>query len=95
MNTISDKIKSGARAFLTTEYKYLMCYIIGVCVILVILYTIHPPSDDETDGVRYAGCFLAGGLLSGASGWAGMAVATVSGLFRFKPMFDGLDIFWG
>ena len=78
MNKISDKIKSGARAFLVTEYKYLTVYVIFICVILVILYTIDPPSGDETDGVRYAACFLCGAFLSGAAGWGGMAVATVS-----------------
>jgi inorganic pyrophosphatase len=76
MNKISDQIKSGARAFLVTEYKYLTMFVIIVCVILVILYTLDPPSGDETDGVRYAACFLAGAFLSGAAGWGGMAVAT-------------------
>jgi inorganic pyrophosphatase len=69
MNNISDKIKSGARAFLVTEYTYLTIYVIFICVILVILYTIDPPSKDETDGVRYAACFLCGAFLSGAAGW--------------------------
>jgi len=78
MNDISDKIKSGARAFLVTEYKYLTIFVFFVCVILVILYTVDPPSGDETDGVRYAACFLCGAFLSGAAGWGGMAVATVS-----------------
>jgi len=76
MNKISDQIKSGARAFLTTEYKYLSMFVIGVCIILVILYTLDPPSGDETDGIRYASCFLMGAFLSGAAGWGGMAVAT-------------------
>ena len=80
MNNISDKIKSGARAFLVTEYKYLAVYVLIVCIILVILYTLDPPSGSETDGVRYAACFLAGAFLSGAAGWGGMAVATVSHL---------------
>jgi len=76
MNKISDQIKSGARAFLMTEYKYLSIFVIVVCVILVILYTVDPPSGDELDGVRYAACFLVGALLSAGAGWGGMAVAT-------------------
>lgn len=76
MNTISDKIKSGARAFLTTEYKYLAIYVIVVFAALVILYSLDPPSGDETDGIRYGACFLAGALLSAGAGWGGMAVAT-------------------
>ena len=91
MNNISDKIKSGARAFLVTEYKYLAVYVLIVCIILVILYTLDPPSGSETDGVRYAACFLAGAFLSGAAGWGGMAVATVShlgGINFFSAFWD-------
>lgn len=76
MNSISDKIKSGARAFLTTEYKYLSAFVIVVFAVLVILYSLDPPSGDKTDGIRYGACFLCGALLSGLAGWRGMAVAT-------------------
>lgn len=76
MNKISDKIKSGARAFLTTEYKYLAGFVIVVFAALLILYTVDPPSDDKTDGIRYAASFLVGALLSALAGWGGMVVAT-------------------
>ena len=76
MNQISDKIKSGARAFLTTEYKYLAGYVVVVFGALLVLYTVDPPSGDETDGIRYAASFLAGALLSASAGWGGMVVAT-------------------
>jgi K(+)-stimulated pyrophosphate-energized sodium pump len=76
MNKISDQIKSGAIAFLTTEYKYLACFVVVVFAALVLLYSLDPPSDDHTDGIRYGGCFLAGALLSGSAGWGGMLVAT-------------------
>ena len=76
MNRISDKIKSGAQAFLRTEYKYLSIYVVVFFAILVILYSVDPPSDDETDGIRYGACFLAGATLSASAGWGGMAVAT-------------------
>ncbi|CAB9508089.1 energized vacuolar membrane proton pump [Seminavis robusta] len=76
MNKISDQIKSGARAFLVTEYKYLTVFVVVVCTILLILYSLDPPSGDKTDGIRYAACFLMGAFLSGAAGWGGMAVAT-------------------
>jgi K(+)-stimulated pyrophosphate-energized sodium pump len=76
MNDISDKIKSGARAFLRTEYKYLSYYVVVVFAILVILFSLDPPSGDETDGIRYGACFLAGALLSASAGWGGMSVAT-------------------
>jgi K(+)-stimulated pyrophosphate-energized sodium pump len=76
MNKISDQIKSGARAFLVTEYKYLAGFVAVVLTFLVILYSIHPPSGDRTDGIRYGSCFLAGAMLSAGAGWGGMVVAT-------------------
>ncbi|KAL7568650.1 hypothetical protein ACA910_022748 [Epithemia clementina (nom. ined.)] len=76
MNSISDKIKSGARAFLFAEYKYLSLFVLAMFSALLILYTIDPPSNDKTDGIRYSASFLAGGTLSALSGWTGMAVAT-------------------
>jgi K(+)-stimulated pyrophosphate-energized sodium pump len=76
MNSISDKIKSGARAFLLTEYKYLSGFVAAFFTILLVLYTVDPPSDDKTAGIRYSCCFLAGSTLSVLSGWAGMAIAT-------------------
>mmetsp|Transcript_16762 Transcript_16762/g.46062 ORF Transcript_16762/g.46062 Transcript_16762/m.46062 type:complete len:718 (-) Transcript_16762:230-2383(-) len=76
MNQISDKIKSGARAFLRTEYMYLSAFVFCMFGALLILYSIDPPSDDKTDGIRYGGSFLAGAGLSALAGWGGMVVAT-------------------
>lgn len=78
MNKISDKIKSGARSFLKTEYYYLAYFISVVFIVLIILYTLDPPSiaSSRTDGIRYAACFLIGAMLSASSGWYGMMVAT-------------------
>jgi K(+)-stimulated pyrophosphate-energized sodium pump len=76
MNTISDKIKSGARAFLITEYKYVSGYVFVMFGVLVILYSVDPPSGDKTDGIRYGASFLAGAFLSAMAGWGGMSIAT-------------------
>jgi K(+)-stimulated pyrophosphate-energized sodium pump len=76
MNKISDQIKTGAISFLKTEYSYLTVYAIVVMAALVALYTVDPPSGDRTDGIRFAGCFGMGAMLSAASGWYGMIVAT-------------------
>lgn len=76
MNSISDKIKSGARSFLKTEYKYLSYYAICFFCILLLLYSLDPPTGERTDGIRYACCFIFGAILSGSSGWGGMAMAT-------------------
>lgn len=76
MNEISDLIKSGARSFLVTEYSYLAGYVVVVFGILLALYTADPPNGDRTDGIRYAGSFVAGASLSALAGWVGMSVAT-------------------
>jgi len=76
MNAISDRIRSGAIAFLRTEYKYLTGFVVVFFALLLILYTIQPPSSWKSDGIRYAASFLAGAILSAAAGWAGMLVAT-------------------
>lgn len=76
MNSISDKIKSGSRAFLFTEYKYLSIWVLVMFGILLIVYSIDPPSNDKTDGIRYAASFFVGATLSAMAGWYGMVVAT-------------------
>lgn len=76
MNEISAKIKSGAKSFLITEYKYLAIYLIVFFIILNVLYGVDQPNGNVTDGIRYGGAFLLGGTLSALAGWGGMAVAT-------------------
>jgi len=76
MNKISDQIKSGAREFLVTEYKYLTVFVAVVFVFFIALYTADPPSGRKTDGIKYACNFLAGAILSASAGWGGMSVAT-------------------
>ena len=77
MNKISDQIAVGAKAFLTTEYKYLTIFVIIVAAVLFLVAFVNPPSGDWADGLRYSLCFLAGGFLSASAGWRGMATATV------------------
>jgi K(+)-stimulated pyrophosphate-energized sodium pump len=77
MNSICDKIKSGSRSFLVTEYKYLACFVFAFFCILLVLYTVDPPvNNDRTGGIRYACAFLVGSSLSASAGWGGMSVAT-------------------
>jgi len=76
MNKIADSIKSGAKAFLKTEYFYLAFFVLIFFLLLVILYSVDPPSGNRTDGIRIGSCFLAGAMLSAIAGWAGMSVAT-------------------
>eukprot|EP00605_Chrysophyceae_sp_TOSAG23-4_P002353 GSChrysophyteH1.ASY1.ANO1.2601.1 assembled CDS len=62
MQKLSKVIADGARQFLVTEYKYLAAFV-----------TIRV---DDNDGIRVAGCFIVGAILSAWAGWQGMAVAT-------------------
>ncbi len=75
LNKLSDKIQSGARAFLTTEYKYISMFAFLAFTALLIIYTLEPPTGaddgDRLDGIRAGGCFLAGAVLSASAGWAG------------------------
>lgn len=77
MNKISDQIKSGARAFLLTEYSYLMIFVGVIFCILFALCALKPPlGTGWFEGVRYSLSFLAGALLSALAGWRGMMAAT-------------------
>lgn len=76
MNKISDQIKSGSRAFLVTEYKYLVAFVATMFLMLFIIYALDPPSTLWTDGVRYSVSFLTGAICSAIAGWIGMVAAT-------------------
>ena len=76
MNKISDQIKSGARAFLTTEYRYLSIFAMAIVLILFALYAANPNNGSWFDGVRYSLSFFIGATLSGISSWKGMVAAT-------------------
>ena len=77
MNKISDQIKSGARAFLMTEYRFLSGFVVAIAIMLFALYGANPLSGTNwLDGVRYALSFFLGATLSAISGWRGMVAAT-------------------
>jgi K(+)-stimulated pyrophosphate-energized sodium pump len=77
MNKISDQIKSGSRAFLVTEYKYLATFVVIMFLLLFMLYALNPLSTNQwTDGIRYGLSFLSGAVLSAIAGWGGMLAAT-------------------
>ncbi len=65
MKEIASAIAEGARAFLFSEYKVLVIFIV---VLFVVLCLIRNPAT--------AVCFLCGAALSIAAGYAGMNVAT-------------------
>lgn len=71
MNRVSDQIRSGARAFLMTEYRFLFVFMVAIVLLLFVLYASNP-----VEGIRYCVAFFSGAVLSALSGWGGMVAAT-------------------
>ena len=65
MREIAKNIEDGAKAFLYSEYKILVFFVIALAIIITILIN-----------VRTAVCFLLGALFSTLAGYFGMTVAT-------------------
>ena len=65
MNSISVKIQQGAQAFLMSEYKLLVIFVVVVAIIMAVFLNIWT-----------AVAFVTGGVLSAAAGYVGMYVAT-------------------
>ena len=65
MNNISLKIQQGAKAFLMSEYKLLVIFMVIVAIIMAVFLT--PIT---------ALAFVTGGVMSAAAGYVGMHVAT-------------------
>ena len=65
MNNISIKIQQGAKAFLMSEYKLLVVFMIVVAIIMGVF--LSPIT---------ALAFVTGGVMSAAAGYVGMHVAT-------------------
>ena len=85
LDELALQIKNGAQAFLKEEYKWLGYFVAGLAITLLAIFSIQPVvelDDDDAadktnlDGVRMAGAFLCGALLSASAGWLGMMVAT-------------------
>ena len=68
MQQISALIRSGAMAFLKTEYSVLAIFV-GVMFVVLVAFL---PGDSLLVGVS----FLVGALLSATAGWVGMRTAT-------------------
>ncbi len=65
MNSISVKIQQGAKAFLVSEYKLLIIFMVVVAVVVAV--ALSPVT---------ACAFVTGGVLSALAGYIGMHVAT-------------------
>ena len=67
MQKIAAAVQKGARAFLLTEYRYLLGYVVVVGALLAALHPHH---------AFIAAAFVTGAFLSALSGWFGMNTAT-------------------
>jgi K(+)-stimulated pyrophosphate-energized sodium pump len=70
MRRISKQVQDGARAFLTTEYKWLAWFVAAMCIVLTVA------KDMPGLGIKTAAAFFAGALASAIAGWFGMHTAT-------------------
>jgi K(+)-stimulated pyrophosphate-energized sodium pump len=70
MRRISKQVQDGARAFLTTEYKWLAWFVVAMAIVLTL------GSDTQGLGTKTAVAFVSGALASAVAGWFGMHTAT-------------------
>eukprot|EP00931_Biecheleriopsis_adriatica_P064807 TRINITY_DN3949_c0_g1_i5.p1 TRINITY_DN3949_c0_g1~~TRINITY_DN3949_c0_g1_i5.p1 ORF type:complete len:798 (-),score=189.29 TRINITY_DN3949_c0_g1_i5:68-2461(-) len=80
LDVLAAQVKSGSKAFLKEEYKFLSVFVLVLALVLGALYIAVPVSGNTEnawdDGPRIAGVFVVGALLSATAGWLGMMVAT-------------------
>lgn len=71
MQEITGRIREGAMAFLKSEYRYLIIFVISVSILLFI------KGEAEADSNGYVIIpFITGAFLSGLAGYLGMRIAT-------------------
>jgi H(+)-translocating pyrophosphatase len=73
VDELSAQVKSGAKAFLKTEYSYLCVFV--ACLALT-LFGLFAATKDFTTAISISLSFVFGASLSGGAGWWGMMVAT-------------------
>merc|ERR1712159_846801 len=76
---ISGIIQNGAMAFLKSEYLWLVPFVIAMAIFFIVEEAIQGDQYDDKPGRtgwRLTICFIIGAILSAASGYAGMLVAT-------------------
>merc|ERR1719399_2605252 len=91
---IASKISRGSRAFLKTEYLFLLPFVIVMAAFIVGVLEgqPNPPRGASSKGGWQAMiCFLVGACLSALCGWIGMDVATQSNVRTMEAAKRGLN----
>ena len=73
---ITRAIELGAMAFLKAEYKYMVYFMAGFAILIALLID-DPHTPDVSEGIYTAISFLLGCVISIASGFIGMRIATI------------------
>ncbi|MBL4710939.1 MAG: sodium/proton-translocating pyrophosphatase, partial [Gammaproteobacteria bacterium] len=73
---IHSAIQKGAMAFLKQEYKFMAIFMVVFAIIIVLFIDDHH-TDYVNEGIYTALAFLFGAIISIASGYIGMKIATV------------------
>ena len=73
---ITSAIEIGAMAFLKAEYKYMVYFMAGFAILIALLID-DPHTPDVSEGIYTAISFLLGCVISIASGFIGMRIATI------------------
>ena len=73
---INSAIARGAMAFLKAEYKYMVFFMVGFAFLIALLIN-DPHTPDVNEGIYTAISFLLGCVISIASGFIGMRIATI------------------
>merc|ERR1719162_81550 len=73
LDELSLQVKSGAIAFLKTEYTYLCIFVVALALTL---YGLFAMTDPTTVALAISLSFVFGASLSAGAGWWGMMVAT-------------------
>lgn len=74
MKELSSYIRKGSMAFLKTEYKFLVIFM--VIMVVVLFFTLNDPATPMNEGLFGAITFIIGAFLSAFAGNVGMRIAT-------------------
>jgi H(+)-translocating pyrophosphatase len=76
IDTLAAQIRTGASAFLITEYSYLAVFVIALAGTLFGLFYTTTADDPLNTATAVSTSFVFGAFLSASAGWWGMMVAT-------------------